>query len=170
MRVFPIVLPIARITSGPQILRLGNNTHLLPSGTGVISNNTAIHHDPASWLSASVIEPRRWLVSDPHGFDPEKALSLAQEVEIAEGNTPMPGHRRGTFMSFGEGPRACMGRNFARAEFVAFYSRLLRKYRLKLGDGMDAKQVERTIRLRSGGSPVTLVPPDDVRIDLIERT
>jgi cytochrome P450 len=110
------------------------------------------------------------LVSDPHGFDPEKALSLAQEVEIAEGNTPMPGHRRGTFMSFGEGPRACMGRNFARAEFVAFYSRLLRKYRLKLGDGMDAKQVERTIRLRSGGSPVTLVPPDDVRIDLIERT
>jgi hypothetical protein len=40
---------------------------------------------------------------------------------------------------------------------------------MKLGDGMDAKEVERTIRLRSGGSPVTLVPPEDVRINLVER-
>jgi len=169
MRVFPIVLPIARIASGPQILRLGSNTHLLPSGTGVVVNNTAIHHDPASWPSPSIIEPRRWLVGDPRAFDPENPLSLAQEAEIAEGSSQMPGHRRGTFMSFGERPRACLGRYFARTEFVAFYSRLLRKYRMKLGDGMDAKEVERTIRLRSGGSPVTLVPPEDVRINLVER-
>ncbi|KAI0532406.1 cytochrome P450 [Xylaria digitata] len=167
MRVFPIVLPVARVASGGQNLRIGDNTYPLPSGTGVVVNNTAIHHDPTTWPRPDVIDPRRWLVSDVHEFDPAGPLSLAQEAEIADGSVRIPGHRRGTFMSFGEGPRACLGRNFAKTEFVAFYSRLLRKHRLKLGDGMDAQEVERTIRLRSGGSPVTLIPPDDVRIDLV---
>jgi hypothetical protein len=62
-----------------------------------------------------------------------------------------------------------MGRSFAKTEFVAFYSRLLRKYRLRLADGVDAETVERVIRLRSGGSPVTLIPPEDVHISLVER-
>ena len=170
MRVFPIVLPIAREAAGPQRLRVADCDHPLPSSINVFVNNTAIHHDPATWPSPSVIEPRRWLVSDPHGFHPEKPLSPLHRAEISEGKVPVPGHRRGTFMSFGEGPRACLGRNFARTEFVAFYSRLLRKYRLKLGDGMDPVGVETMIRLRSGGSPVTLVPAEDVRVDLVERT
>lgn len=169
MRVFPIVLPIARETSGPQTLSLGNSTHLLPSGMGVIVNNTAIHHDAANWPNPSVIDPRRWMVSDPHVFDPKEPPTPAQESELSEGKVKIPGHRRGTFMSFGEGPRACLGRNFARTEFVAFYSRLLRRYRLRLGDGVDADRVEKMVRLRSGGSPVTLIPPEDVPIDLVER-
>ncbi len=59
MRGFPIILPIARIALGPQIMRLGSNTYLLPSGTGVVVNNTAIYHDLASWPSPTIIEPRR---------------------------------------------------------------------------------------------------------------
>ncbi|KAL9072096.1 MAG: hypothetical protein Q9157_005222 [Trypethelium eluteriae] len=169
MRVFPIVLPVARVAAGFQKLPFGNDIHLLPPDTAVVVNNTAIQHDPASWPNPRTIDPRRWLVSNPHSFDPEKSLSPLEETEIREGSLPIPGHRRGTFMAFGEGPRACLGRNFAKTEFVAFYSRLLRKYRLKLGSEMDAKLVESTIRLRSGGSPVTLIPPVDVRIDLVER-
>ncbi|KAF1829167.1 putative cytochrome P450 oxidoreductase [Decorospora gaudefroyi] len=169
MRVFPIVLPIARETSGPQPLSLGDTAHLLPSRMGVIVNNTAIHHDARNWPSPSVIDPRRWMVSNPHAFDPREPASPDQVRQMSEGNVKIPGHRRGTFMSFGEGPRACLGRNFAKTEFVAFYSRLSRKYRLRIGDGVDAEMVERVIRLRSGGSPVTLIPPEDVRINLVER-
>jgi cytochrome P450 len=169
MRVFPIVLPIARETSRPQVLSLGGTTHLLPSHMGIIVNNTAIHHNSSDWPSPSIIDPRRWMVSEPHTFDPTKPPSSEQERQMSERNVKIPGHRRGTFMSFGEGPRSCLGRNFARTEFVAFYSRLSRKYRLRLGEGVDAKMVERVIRLQSGGSPVTLIPPEDVQINLVER-
>ncbi|KAL9082687.1 MAG: hypothetical protein Q9165_008819 [Trypethelium subeluteriae] len=169
MRVFPIVLPVARVAAGFQKLPFGNDTYLLPPNTAIVVNNTAIQHDPASWPNPRTIDPRRWLVSNPHDFDPEKPLSALEKTEIREGNLPIPGHRRGTFMAFGEGPRACLGRKFAKTEFVAFFSRLLRKYRLKLASKVDEKRVESTIRLRSGGSPVTLIPPEDVRIDLVER-
>lgn len=62
-----------------------------------------------------------------------------------------------------------MGRSFARTEFVAFYSLLLKRYKLRLGDEVSGVALERMIRLKSGGSPVTLTPPEDVHLDLVER-
>lgn len=72
-------------------------------------------------------------------------------------------------MTFSEGPRACLGRRFAQVEFVAFFAGLMRRYRVKLGEGAERGRVERMIRLRSGGSPVTLVPPEDVKLNLEVR-
>ncbi|KAK1772873.1 cytochrome P450 [Phialemonium atrogriseum] len=136
MRVFPIVLPVARVTVGEQHLRVGTDDwdskaqstasrHVLPSGTGVVVNNTAIHYSESNWPSPEIIEPRRWLVSDPHKVDPSRPLTAEQEAETRSGTVPIPGCRKGTFMTFNEGPRACLGRKFARVEFVAFFSRLL---------------------------------------------
>lgn len=175
MRVFPIVLPVARVTVGEQDLSVGTDgsgktdQHLLPSGTGVIVNNTAIHYSEANWPAPELIEPRRWLVSDPHKVDPSRPLTADQEAEIKDGSVPIPGCRKGTFMSFSEGPRACLGRAFARVEFVAFFSKLLRHHRLELDDSASAFEVERVLRLKSGGSPVTLIPPEDVKIRLVGR-
>ncbi|KAK8129571.1 hypothetical protein PG999_001951 [Apiospora kogelbergensis] len=102
MRVFPIVLPIARLTAGPQSLHIGTNNHRLPTETHVVVNNTAIHHDPANWLSPSIIEPRRWLVSDPHSFDPTKLRSPQEMKEINEGTMPIPSHRRENEDDYGQ--------------------------------------------------------------------
>ena len=88
---------------------------------------------------------------------------------MSGGCVPIPGCRKGTFLTFSEGPRACLGRTFARAEFVAFFSRLLRHHRLRLHESVSAVDVEKVLRLRSGGSPMTLIPPKDVRICLDAR-
>ncbi|KAF1958989.1 cytochrome P450 [Byssothecium circinans] len=152
MRVFPIVLPIARETSSQQSLNLDGATHILPARMGIIVNNTAIHHDSSTWPNPSVIEPQRWMVSDPHTFDPREPVSPEQKRQMSEGNVRFPGHRRGTFLSFGEGPRH-VSDGTSRG----------------LSDGVDAEMVEKTVRLRSGGSPVTLIPPEDVQINLVER-
>ncbi|KAK3343536.1 putative cytochrome P450 oxidoreductase [Lasiosphaeria hispida] len=169
MRVFPIVLPIARVTAGEEGLRVGSSSHHLPAGTGVIVNNTAIHYSETNWPAPEVIEPRRWLVSDPHAVDPSRPLTAEQEDEIRGGRVPIPACRKGTFLTFSEGPRACLGRTFARVEFVAFFSRLLRHHRLRLDGSVSSVDVEKVLRLRSGGSPVTLIPPEDVRICLDAR-
>ncbi|KAK5657386.1 hypothetical protein OQA88_2956 [Cercophora sp. LCS_1] len=169
MRVFPIVLPIARVTAGEEDLRVGSSSCRLPAGTGVIVNNTAIHYTETNWPSPEVIEPRRWLVSNPHAVDPSKPLTAEQEDEIRRGSASIPSSRKGTFLTFSEGPRACLGRAFARVEFVAFFSKLLRHHRLRLDEPLSKVEVEKVLRLRSGGSPVTLIPSEDVRICLDPR-
>ena len=173
MRLFPIVQNLARVAVGQQDL-VGS---VLPSGTTYIVNNTTIHYDSELWPSPDTFEPQRWMVSDPHAMDPAKGPTPTQEAEIRSGRTqtgesiPIPGSRKGTFLSFGEGPRACLGRSFARVEFVAIMARLLRHHRLELLDDSPAAvaRIERTTRLLSGGSPVTLVPPEDVRVRLVKR-
>lgn len=70
-------------------------------------------------------------------------------------------------MAFGEGPRACLGRNFAKVEFASFFSYLLQEHCLELQDGLNPRGVEQDLRLLSGGSPVTLIPPHSVGVRLV---
>ena len=138
-------------------------------------NNTGIHDNAKYWNEPHVIDPARWLSEDPNGSYPRKGAgeSATQRHGASEreplANSPIPSHAKGTFMTFAEGPRACLGRRFAQAELIAFFSRLLRHYRITLGDGVDKKQVEQTMRLRSAGSPVTLALPEDVKLYLKPR-
>ena len=174
MRVFPIVIPIARMAYNSQRLTVespagGETTHILPANTGCIVNNTGIHYNTKYWQQPHVIEPRRWLTSCPNTYHPSRP-SPQQKAEINAHDTPFTAnHIKGSFMTFNEGPRACLGKRFAQVEFVAFYATLLQKYKLVLGTEEDKGRVERTIRLRSGGSPVTLIPPMDVKVRLERR-
>ncbi|KAK4234214.1 hypothetical protein C8A03DRAFT_38020, partial [Achaetomium macrosporum] len=92
-------------------------------------------------------------------------ILFVAEAEIKNGCAPIPGCRKGTFMTFSEGPRACLGRAFAKVEFVAFFSKLLRHHRLQLDESASAIDVEKVLRLKS----VTLIPPEDMRIRLVAR-
>ncbi|KAI0454858.1 cytochrome P450 [Xylaria acuta] len=174
MRVFPIILPIARqtvsaqeVATGPEML--GGERITLPGGTDVVVNNTAIHFSDLYWPSPDIIDPRRWFVRDSRAFDPSKTPTKEQETDIQKHTFSTQGSAKGTFMTFSEGPRACLGRNFAKVEFVAFFSRLLQNHRLELGDGMNPHEIERDMRLLSGGSPVTLIPPHSVDVRLVPK-
>lgn len=170
MRVFPTVLPITRQTNSDQEVAMPGQLNkngvpaLLPSGTICVVNITGTHFSESNWPSPHIIDPRRWLAKDPNSFDPLDPSS-AQTQEAAS----IPGHKKGTFMTFNEGPRACLGRNFARAEFLAFFSRLLRTYRVELEEGVSGAALEWMLRCRSGGSPVTLTPPEDIKLRLVPR-
>ncbi|POS72417.1 hypothetical protein DHEL01_v209186 [Diaporthe helianthi] len=172
MRVFPTVLPITRETESAQQVAMPAGGHsgengtkaFLPAGTITVVNITGTHYSETNWPSPHIIEPRRWLSQDPNKFDP-----LNPPPSHGEEAVSIPGHKKGTFMTFNEGPRACLGRNFARAEFLAFFSRLLRKYRLELDKGVSGAALEWTLRCSSGGSPVTLTPPHDIKLRLVPR-
>ncbi|KGO48199.1 Cytochrome P450 [Penicillium expansum] len=183
MRVFPIVIPITRLAVTDQDLVVDGTKHTLPAQTLTIVNNTAIHHDEANWPHPHIIEPRRWLTTNPNTFDPTNNTTTTNTTSPDDPQQPAettihqptvtsarPGttHRRGTFMTFNEGPRACPGRRFAQVEFVAFFSQLLRDHRLGLVDESTTarENLEHQVRLLGGGSPVTLVPPVDVKVCL----
>ncbi|KAI1309757.1 cytochrome P450 [Xylaria venustula] len=174
LRVFPVIIPIARQTVTPQQLTTRSDgfdreSVTLPAGMDVVINNTAIHFSESYWPSPEVIDPRRWLVRDSQSFDPSKPLTNEQEMDIQRCMFSTQAAAKGTFMTFGEGPRACLGRNFAKVEFVAFFSRLLKNHRLELGDGMNPRNIEQDLRLLSGGSPVTLIPPHSVDVKLVTQ-
>jgi cytochrome P450 len=170
MRVFPTVLPITRQVDSDQEVMLpghsgGNSGRaVLPAGTMCVVSTTGTHFSEANWPSPHVIEPRRWLAREPNKFDPLDPSS-ARGGEASS----IPSHKKGTFMTFNEGPRACLGRNFARAEFLAFFSRLLRKHKLELDEGVSGAALEWVLRCRSGASPVTLTPPQDIKLRLVPR-
>ncbi len=75
---------------------------------------------------------------------------------------------RGTFLTFSDGSRACLGRKFAQAEYLGFLVALLKEHRVVLGKGMEEKTVERDLFLRCAGK-VTLSPLDNVRLGLRKR-
>ncbi|KAI0109095.1 cytochrome P450 [Nemania sp. FL0031] len=174
MRVFPIIIPVARQTVSAQELttQLGvpeSKIVALPGGMDVVVNNTAIHFSKSYWPSPDTIDPRRWLVRDPQAFDPSQPPTKEQETDIQKCVFSAQNSAKGTFMTFSEGPRACLGRNFAKVEFVAFFSRILQSHRLELGGSLSPREVERNLRLLSGGSPVTLTPPHSVDIRLVSQ-
>lgn len=72
-------------------------------------------------------------------------------------------------MVFGEGSRACIGRNMARAEFVACLSSLLREYCVELGEGVSAEGLERLLHCQAGDAPFTLTIPEPVSLRLVPR-
>lgn len=175
MRVFPTVLTVTRLTTQPQEIIVeaptkssyGSDTrsYTLPAGCNVYNNVTATHYNENYWPHPQIIDPRRWLSDSPNSFDPT-AISEKPDSDLRH---PIPNHTKGTFLTFSEGPRACLGRRFAQVEFVAFFARVLRQYRVQLKEDNAGGSIDRILRLRSGGSPITLVPPEDVKLLLIPR-
>ncbi len=56
------------------------------------------------------------------------------------------------------------------AEFVAFFAGVLRGHRVVLGEGAGGKEeVERGLRCRCAGSPISLAMGGDVEVRLVGR-
>ena len=104
---------------------------VLVVGGGV--NGAGIARDLAG-RGHSVILPiyalhrHRKLWSDPDSFDPERFA---------------PGHQtdRFTFLPFGDGPRICIGANFALQEAIIILSTLLARFRFTAIAGKQPKPV-----------------------------
>lgn len=75
---------------------------------------------------------------------------------------------RGTFLTFSDGQRSCLGRKFAQSEYIAFLATLLKDYRVVLGEGQDFERVEKDVYLRCAGR-ITLAPLDNVKLELKRR-
>jgi cytochrome P450 len=102
----------------------------VPAGTLVIVSPWLLHRRTASW-------------SDPLAFRPDRFLG-------ARGTTP-------GYLPFGQGPRLCIGREFALGEMVVALSRLLPAYRLAVRPGWSRPEPEAQVAVHPrGGMPLVV--------------
>jgi cytochrome P450 len=102
----------------------------VPAGTLAIMSPWVVHRRSGCW-------------TDPLAFRPERFLDS--------------GAGRSSYLPFGQGPRLCIGREFALGEMVVLLSRLLPSYRVDLPQGWTrpAAQAQVAIHPR-GGMPLLL--------------
>lgn len=168
-RLFPGVIMITKMVHKATYINVaspssGETTpYLLPAGCRVYLNAPATHYSERYWPSPLTLDPERWLEA-PVAASAKDAATPEKKVVAADKTRQM----RGTFLTFSDGARACLGRKFAQAEYIAFLAKLLRKYRVILGESMDAVAVEKDLYLRCAGK-VTLSPLDNVKLGLRER-
>ncbi|KAF8838204.1 cytochrome P450 [Paxillus ammoniavirescens] len=154
LRLHPPIPDATRIAAEDDIIPLsepvrtksGNFVdHIsVAKGTVIVVSKMCINRSAVIWgPEAKEFRPARWL--EGHGI-PGKA----KEVQ---------GHRH--LLTFGDGPRACIGKGFAIAEFKSVLSVLVKNFVLETRDGPETKiEVARGIfpRPKVAGEEGTAVP------------
>ena len=175
LRVFPIVVHMTKMVLQEQRIvthhDAGTKDHdlpgsLLPKDCRVYLSSTGTHYNERHWKHPHIIEPYRWMSESPNLWDP--TLPADKNPKVLDSAARIPAHTKGTFLTFSEGARACLGRKFALVEYVAFFAGILRNYRIKLGTNENPERVERVLRLRCAGA-ITLAPAEDVKLFLVPR-
>jgi cytochrome P450 len=108
--------------------------HAVPAGTLAIVSPWLVHRRSDAW-------------PDPLAFRPDRFLGAS--------GTP-PG-----YLPFGQGPRLCIGREFALGEMVVVLSRLLASYRVEVPGGWSRPRAEAKVAVHPrGGMPLVVSPLD----------
>ncbi|KAF8994355.1 cytochrome P450 [Cyathus striatus] len=118
------IIPFSR----PLTTRTGETTTqlIIPKGTAVTAPIIYLNESEIYWgPNAAQFEPERWLGDAP---GPKEVVA----------------HRH--LLTFSDGPRICLGRGFALAEFKAVLSVLIRNYTFELPEGPDTPiEIHRSI-------------------------
>ncbi|KAL2847388.1 cytochrome P450 [Aspergillus pseudodeflectus] len=131
LRLYPPVVSIPKLTppTGAELV-LNEEIHHLPPNVRVNLNCNALHNSSEYWgPDAGTWDPSRWDKRNPDSF-----LAKNDGVEGLSGpgleSNRIHKPHRGCFIPFSDGMRACVGRKFAQAEFVAALVVLFRDYRV----------------------------------------
>ena len=106
--------------------------HPVPAGTTAIVSPWLLHRDAGLW-------------PDPLAFRPERFLG---ETAVQPGYLP-----------FGQGPRLCIGREFALGEMVIVLGRLLRAYRVDLPPDWTRPRAEAQVAVHPRGGMRLRISP-----------
>ncbi|KAL1607608.1 hypothetical protein SLS60_002542 [Paraconiothyrium brasiliense] len=167
-RLYPGVIMITKMVKKDTVMAIPGDgkqpsrTVILPRECRVYLNSTATQYSEAYWPNPESLDPHRWnTVVRPDGTSEKEGK---HNVVAADKTRQM----RGTFLTFSDGARACLGRKFAQAEYIAFLATLLREYEVALGNEVDRDLAEKDLNWRCAGK-VTLAPNDNCRLKLVKR-
>ncbi|KAF7331244.1 hypothetical protein MKEN_00001400 [Mycena kentingensis (nom. inval.)] len=151
LRLHPALPDTTRVAQVDDIIPVSEPIHtksgelvteiIVPKDTVVTVSIRCMNRSPAFWgPDAAQFNPERWLTFERDGL-------RASEIQ---------GHRH--LITFLDGPRTCLGKQFALAEFKAVLSVLIKNYSFELPDGPDTpiKEVLGLIQrpaLASGSKP-----------------
>jgi cytochrome P450 len=142
--------------SSPGTDEKSSQSYLLPAGTRVYLSAPGVHFNPRYWPEPYKLDPHRWM--DAKDEKRDKTVVAADRTR----------QMRGTLLTFSDGARACLGRKFAQAEYIAFFATLLRTYRVVLQPGQNPAKIQKDLFAKSAGK-ITLAPLDKVQIKLEKR-
>lgn len=115
----------------PKSFSLNGRDYTVPADTLILMNTSATHRNPKYWPAAvpTAGDGPPYPVSS---FDPSRWLSRDNGTSSF---SPTPG----SYVPFSDGPRACMGKRFAQAQFCAVMAALFKDYSVELAiDGGQA--------------------------------
>lgn len=130
LRLFPPAWAISRRAQEPDVL----GGREVPAGTLAIVSPWVIHRRNESW-------------PDPLAFRPERFLGTGTGT----------GSGRSGYLPFGQGPRLCIGREFALGEMVLVLSRLLGEYQVGVPRGWSRPMAQAKVAVHpQGGMPLVI--------------
>ncbi|KAG8214369.1 cytochrome P450 [Butyriboletus roseoflavus] len=136
LRIHPPAVEITRIAIEDDVIPLSEpvrtktnqlvDSLTIAKDTLITVSLESMNRSAAMWgEDAKMFRPSRWL-EDAHGQDGIPAK--AKEIQ---------GHRH--LLTFVDGPRTCLGKNFAVTEFKAVLTVLVKNFIFELRDGVDSK-------------------------------
>ncbi|KAF9255629.1 cytochrome P450 [Marasmius fiardii PR-910] len=136
LRLHPPISETTRIAAESDVLPLSTpiiakdgqelTSLAIPKGTTITSPISSLNRSELLWgKRAKEFIPERWI------------NGLEQKEVIPVNAKSIKGHRH--ILTFSDGPRICLGRNFALSEFKSVLSVLIRSYTFEFPDGPETK-------------------------------
>ncbi|KAI1812284.1 putative cytochrome P450 oxidoreductase [Poronia punctata] len=159
-RLYPGVVVITKMCTDAQKMQTDNDnmpqSFILPAGCRVYLSSPGTHYNPRYWEDPSELRPERWLTDKFPFSGPVVAADKTRQM-------------RGTLLTFSDGARACLGRKFAQAEYMAFFATLLRRFEVGFAPGADVAKLKSDLDNKSAGKIVSLTPLSGFPLELKQR-
>ncbi|KAJ8113162.1 hypothetical protein ONZ43_g5217 [Nemania bipapillata] len=169
-RLYPGVTLITKMCKEAQTVQVhdtktnGTRAVTLPPECRVYLSSPGVHYHPKYWEQPEELKPERWF-TDKFSRGAASDESRGEKHVVAADKTRQ---MRGTLLTFSDGARACLGRKFAQAEYMAFLAVLLRRFRVAFPDDVDVKKAKADLDNKCAGK-ITLSPVDGFRLELRKR-
>lgn len=149
LRLYTVLPFIPKCTeSTPQSLTINDRNYTIPANTLIMINTSATHRNPKYW-PATVSTAEDGPPYPVSSFNPSHWLQSSQTRGAQETPfTPQPG----SYIPFADGPRACIGKRFAQAQFCAVIATIFKDYSIELAvdsSGPSPNQIEGRSRWES---------------------
>ncbi|KAK1219452.1 hypothetical protein PQX77_017824 [Marasmius sp. AFHP31] len=139
LRLHPPLVETNRVSSEPDVIPLSTplltkhgesvTSIAIPTGVHISAPISCMNRSELVWgKRAKDFIPERW-IGEGEGEDVIPAS--AKEIQA---------YRH--LLTFSDGPRTCLGKNFALAEFKSVLSVLIKNYRFEFPDGVDGKDTK----------------------------